>query len=38
MYIPMQRPWIALAAAKDGKFVDSAAQKHDIARPSVVRR
>jgi hypothetical protein len=38
MIIPMHNPWIALAAAREGKLVDSAAQKHDTAKPSVVIR
>jgi hypothetical protein len=37
-FIPMQNPWTALAAAREGKLADSAAQKHDIAKPSVVTR
>jgi hypothetical protein len=34
----MQKPWIVLAAAKEPKLLTSAAQKQEMARPSVVMR
>ena len=34
----IQKPWMVRAPANDAKLVTSAAQKHEIARPRVVRR
>lgn len=36
--LPMQKPWIVLAPARDPKLLTSAAQKQEMARPSVVSR